>query len=157
MKEILFFDKCFWCLEDFCSYIDGVTATEVGYANGNPDIIPEYYEVGKGETGYEEVARVFYDEGKVSLEELCTQFLERLNPRKTFTNEEKLLRENQSKIIFVDYRDAERIEAVKSAIEEKYGNKLLTTIEPLVNYYTAEEEHQHYFKKHPEEAACALH
>lgn len=154
VKEILFFDKCFWCLEDFCSYLDGVVATEVGYANGNPDIVPEYYEVGRGETGYEEVARVFYDEEKISLEEICTQFLEKLNPRKVYSDEEKLLRENQSKIIYVDHRDAGRIEAVKAAVEERYGNQLLTVIEPLHNYYTAEEEHQHYYKKHPEDASC---
>lgn len=156
MKELMFFDRCFWCLEDFFANMEGVLATEVGYANGDPAIIPEYYEVGKGKTGYEEVARVIFDEEVIPLPEICRRFFKKLNPKKEYSAEEKLLRENQSKIIFVDFRDEEEIRRVKQAVTAEYGDHLLTQIEPLQRYFRAEEEHQHYFKKHPEEAVCAL-
>ena len=156
MKEMIFFDRCFWCLEAFFSNCPGVVATEVGYANGNPNIIPEYEEVGKGRTGYEEVCRVFFDEAQISVKELCHMFLIRLNPRRVFSEEEMKLRENQSKILFVDAFDCKEAEQAKEEIEETFHNHLLTTIEPLTIYYKAEEEHQHYFKRHPEEAACAI-
>ena len=156
MKELIFFDRCFWCLEDFFSYVDGVCATEVGYANGNPEIIPEYYEVGTGKTGYEEVVRVFFDEDRLSICELCAIFWKRMNPAKIYTEEEKLLRDNQSKILFVDYADEAEILRTKDKLTAEYGDHLLTVIEPLQNYYRAEEEHQHYYKKHPEQAACAI-
>ena len=156
MKELLFFDRCFWCLEDFFSHMEGVLATEVGYANGNPDLVPAYYEVGKGNTGYEEVCRVFFDEERVSVHTLCTAFFQRLNPARRYTEEEKVLRENQSKVLFVDYADREAVICAKEAVEAQYQNKLLTQVEPLSIYYRAEEEHQHYFARHPEEAACAV-
>ena len=35
MKEIVFAGGCFWGVEEFFSRINGVTKTEVGYANGN--------------------------------------------------------------------------------------------------------------------------
>lgn len=157
MKELFFFDRCFWCLEDFFANTEGVVATEVGYANGNQSIVPEYYEVGKGETGYEEVCRVFFDEAVISVEELCRMFFMRLNPRRVYSEEESDLRENQSKVLFVDTLDRPLIEQAKQAVEEAFHNPLLTKIEPLSIYYKAEEEHQHYFARHPEEAACALH
>lgn len=157
MKEICFYYRCFWCLEDFFSNIKGVVATEVGYANGNREIVPEYHEVGNGETGYEEVTRVYFDESVLSVYELCCLFFRRLNPKKTYQPEEKELRENQSKILFVDYWDEAAVKRAKEDTERSFDNPMLTKIEPLQIYYRAEEEHQHYFKKHPEEAACSLH
>ena len=73
-----------------------------------------------------------------------------------YTEEEKVLRENQSKVLFVDYADREAVICAKEAVEAQYQNKLLTQVEPLSIYYRAEEEHQHYFARHPEEAACAV-
>ena len=84
-------------------------------------------------------------------------FFMRLNPRRVYSEEESDLRENQSKVLFVDTLDRPLIEQAKQAVEEAFHNPLLTKIEPLSIYYKAEEEHQHYFARHPEEAACALH
>lgn len=155
MKEIYFYDKCFWCLENFFSYIEGVVETEVGYANGNTNN-PSYYEVGDGHTGHEEVCKVCYDETIVSLESLLESFFKKLNPRKVYTEEEKTLRENQSAVIYNNDADLETILRIKQQIENTFQNELLTKVEPLKYYYKAEEEHQHYFKKHPEEAVCKL-
>lgn len=155
MKQVLFFDKCFWCLEDFFSYIDGVVETEVGYANGHT-ANPTYHEVGDGGTGYEEVCKVTFDDSRISLNDLCISFFMKLNPKKVYTEEEKRLRENQSKVIYCDKTDKSIILKAKAEIEQKYGSELLTQVEPLVCYYKAEEEHQHYFKKHPEEAICRI-
>lgn len=155
MKEIYFFDKCFWCLEDFFSNINGVISTQVGYANGHTKN-PTYYEVGEGNTGYEEVCKVCYDETVVSLEELTNAFFKKLNPAKIHSDADALLRDNQSAVIFTNAGDAEIILRVKEEIELKYNNKLLTKIVPLSNYYIAEDEHQHYYKKHPDEASCPI-
>lgn len=155
MKTLYFFDRCFWCLEDFFSYIDGVVETEVGYANGHTKN-PTYEQVGSGTTGYEEVCKVVFNEAILPIDTLVFQFFQKLNPRKIYTLEESADHENQSAIYYSLEKDKDTILKVKQEIEETYKNPLLTVVEPLTSYYTAEEEHQHYFKKHPEEAICKI-
>ncbi len=155
MKEILFYSKCFWCLEDFFSYVNGVTQTEVGYANGHT-LNPTYKEVCDGQTGYEEVCKVYYNEDIVTIEKLLEDFFEKLNPKRIYKEEEKLLRQNQSSVLYTSEIDRNIILKVKETIENKNNNKLLTKVEPLKCYYRAEEEHQHYFKKYPNEASCPI-
>lgn len=154
MKEIYFYSKCFWCLEDLFSSFDGVIHTEVGYANGRTKN-PTYEEVCSGETGHEEVCKVVYDENVISLKSLLTVFFKNLDPTKQYNEIEQELRENQSAVIFSDGKDLPVILSQKSAIEAEFGNPMLTKIAPLSCYYKAESRHQHYFKNHPDEA-CPL-
>jgi len=153
MKEVYFFDRCFWCLEEFFSLIPGVINTEVGYANGHTDN-PTYYEVGDGMTGYEEVCKVQYNEAIVSLETLVEEFFNRLNSLGVHTPKERLLRENQSKIIYSNKADVVTLFRVKTNASKHYNKVFMTKIEPLNTYYKAEEEHQHYFKRNPQEKVC---
>ena len=60
MKEIYVAGGCFWGTEHYLKQIHGVTATEVGYANG---IIknPTYEEVCTDRTEFAEAVRITYD------------------------------------------------------------------------------------------------
>ena len=65
-KEIYLAGGCYWGTEHFIKQINGVTDTEVGFANGHGEH-PSYKEVYTDKTGFAETVRVAYDPEKVSL------------------------------------------------------------------------------------------
>ena len=78
-KEIYFAGGCFWGTEHFFKQINGVTATQVGYANGNIEN-PTYEQVYTDSTGFAEVVKVAYDPKVVSLEMLLDLFFKTIDP-----------------------------------------------------------------------------
>ena len=64
---------CFWCLEAVYERVDGVTAVESGYSNGEARN-PSYEQVCSGRTGHAEVVRVSYDTARISLREILEIF-----------------------------------------------------------------------------------
>ena len=78
MKTIYLAGGCFWGLQKFIDQFDGVTETEVGYANG-PDRAPTYQEVCL-DSGHAETVRVVYDEAVISLEKLLEYYFMVIDP-----------------------------------------------------------------------------
>ena len=68
MNTIYLAGGCFWGMQKFIDQFDGVTETEVGYANG-PDQAPSYQEVCSN-SGHAETVRIAYDPARISLKEL---------------------------------------------------------------------------------------
>ena len=73
-KDIYLAGGCFWGTERFFKLIEGVVATEVGFANGHTPN-PTYKEVYTDGTGYAETVHVKYNPDIVSLEFLLKMFL----------------------------------------------------------------------------------
>lgn len=76
---IYFAGGCFWGTEHFMKQIDGVTATEVGYANSHL-ANPSYRQVCNGATGAAETVEVVYDPAKVSPRFLIGLYLKTIDP-----------------------------------------------------------------------------
>ena len=79
MSEIYLAGGCFWGVEEYFSRIPGVTATEVGYANGHTDN-PTYQQVCTDTTGFAETVHVTYDPSLVSLETMLDQYFMIIDP-----------------------------------------------------------------------------
>ena len=71
MAEIYLAGGCFWGLEEYFSRIKGVTATTVGYANGQVETTN--YQLVK-QTDHAETVHVTYDENLVSLREILLYY-----------------------------------------------------------------------------------
>ena len=78
-KDIFLAGGCFWGTEHFFKQIEGVTNTEVGFANGSTDN-PTYEEVYTDTTGYAETVRIEYDDTMVDLEFLLQMFFKAIDP-----------------------------------------------------------------------------
>ena len=78
-KEIYFAGGCFWGTEHYFKQIRGVTATEVGYANGKL-ANPSYEQVSEGNTGFVETVKVNYDPAKVDLKLLIDLYFKTIDP-----------------------------------------------------------------------------
>ena len=85
-REIYFAGGCFWGTEHFFKLMEGVTETQVGYANGTLEN-PTYEQVCTHTTGHAETVRVQYDPEKIGLEFLLDMFFKAIDPTLNFTTE----------------------------------------------------------------------
>lgn len=147
MKTIYLAGGCFWGLQKFIDQFDGVTRTEVGYANG-PDRAPTYREV-CASSGHAETVLVEFDEEKIGAEQLLRFYFMVIDPLSV--NRQGADRGIQYRT-GIYYTDADLLPAIRKVydeVEAKAGAPLAVEVEPLRNFYSAEEYHQKYLDKNP--------
>ena len=146
-KMIVLAGGCFWGVEKAFKALDGVLETTVGYANGFTDN-PTYEEVCRNETGYKEAVKVVYQPNVVSLSTLIRAFFLCIDPRQQNRQGNDIGSQYQAGIYYVDEKDLDDIKPVYTNERMKY-DRFFVELEPLKNFYTAEEYHQDYLDKHP--------
>ena len=147
MKTIYLAGGCFWGMQKFLDQFDGVTHTEVGYANG-PDEAPDYQAV-CANSGHAETVRVDYDERVVSLTELLSFYFMVIDPLSVNRQGHDSGIQYRTGIYYTEEDQRPEIEAVYRAQEETAGAKLAVELLPLRNFFSAEEYHQKYLDKNP--------
>lgn len=156
--QIVFGMGCFWCSEAIFQNLNGVEAIEVGYAGGD-EPNPTYQMVCSHKTKYVEVSKITYNPKVISLEELLHLFWDVHNPTTLNRQGEDVGLQYKSVIYYMN--DAQKKTAEKVLQEVKssksypgYPDKIVTTIEPLKNYYKAEDYHQNYYNQNTERPYC---
>lgn len=140
---------CFWCLEVIFEELKGVDTVESGYAGGaRPN--PTYQQVMTGTTGHAEVIKITYRPDEISARDLLSIFFTIHDPT-TLNRQGPDSGTQYRSAIF--YRDAAEKQLAQDVIAEitKEGiwpNKIVTTVEPLLNYTRAEDYHQDYYAKY---------
>lgn len=145
---IYFAGGCFWGTEHFFKQIDGVTDTEVGYANSHIPH-PTYMDVCSGRTGAVECVKVTYDTEKVDLSFLIELYFLTIDP--TAVNRQGNDRGTQYRTgIYYTTPEQQRIALIEVGKEAtKYREPLAVEVMQLKNFYPAEESHQDYLDKNP--------
>lgn len=149
MKEIYFAGGCFWGVEHFFKGVDGVSEAMPGYANGHT-ANPTYKEVYTDTTGFAETVRVRYNPERVSLTFLTRMFFTVTDPLTLNRQGHDEGTRYRSGVFYTADEDRPVIEAVFREVSAKLGVPLVTQLEPLRNFYSAEEYHQNYLDKNPE-------
>ena len=147
MKTIWLAGGCFWGMQKFFDQFEGVLRTEVGYANG-PDKAPSYEEV-CADSGHAETLRIDYDETRISLTELLKYYFMVIDPLSVNRQGHDEGIQYRTGIYYTDETLLPEIRTVWQAEEEKAGAKLAVELEPLRNFFSAEEYHQKYLDKNP--------
>ncbi len=136
---------CFWCTEAVFRDVIGVTKVESGYTGG-ATANPTYKQVCGGQTGHAEAIAVTFDPAVITLPEIFDVFLGTHDPSQLNRQGNDVGTQYRSAIFPLD--DAQRAEA-EAAIarwnDEHAGQKAVTTIEPLGDWYPAEDYHQEYW------------
>lgn len=156
MNFIVLGGGCFWCTEAAFEELDGVESVTSGYAGGHTKD-PSYREVCSGKTGHAEVVKIEYDEEETSLEKLM-EFFFRIHDPTTEDREGPDVGSQYRSIIL--YNSKKQKQIVEDFIEEKqnqYEDEIVTEVKELEEFYQAEEKHQNYFEKNPEDAYCTMH
>ena len=146
-KTIVLAGGCFWGVEKVFKALDGVVETTTGYANGITEN-PTYEEVCRNETGYKEAVKVVYQPDVVSLSIIIRAFFLCIDPRQRNRQGNDIGTQYQTGIYYVDENDLDVIKPIYASERRKY-DRFFVELEPLQNFYTAEEYHQDYLDKHP--------
>ena len=147
MSTIYLAGGCFWGLQKFFDQFDGVISTEVGYANG-PERAPTYEEV-CDDSGHAETVKIVYDESRISLEKLLEYYFMVIDPLSVNKQGHDEGIQYRTAIIYPEEGQKPVIMEVYRREEEKAGAKLAVAVEPLVNFFPAEQYHQKYLEKNP--------
>ncbi len=146
---------CFWCTEAVFLQVRGVLAVESGYSNGHLER-PRYEAVCTGATGHAEVVRLVYDPREVSTRELLEVFFLVHDPTTPNRQGHDVGTQYRSAIFWTQ---AEQARIAKDLIAEldasgHYMQPIVTEVAILQNYWRAEEEHQNFFARNPQQAYC---
>ena len=150
METAYFAGGCFWCITPIFKEMDGVLTVTSGYSGGD-EVDPSYADVKNQKTGHRETICVEFDPNRVSFEALLGVFLSGVDP---FDGGGQYIDRGYSYTLAIYYCSEEQKAAAQAAIahlETAVGRPVCISVEPYKNFYTAEEEHQDYYLKHPEE------
>jgi methionine-S-sulfoxide reductase len=147
LRSIYLAGGCFWGDQKYFDQFDGVLTTEVGYANG-PEEAPSYRDVCNS-SGHAETVKVDYDPEVISLIELLGYYFMVIDPLSVNKQGNDRGIQYRTGIYYTDENQLPEIKAVYKEQEEKAGAELAVEMEPLKNFYTAEEYHQKYLEKNP--------
>ena len=146
---------CFWCLEAVYLCMDGVTGVQSGYAGGQKPN-PTYKEVCRGNTGHAEVVRVEFEPEVTPMREILSVFFTIHDP--TTLNRQGADVGTQYRSVIFYYDDAQKVEAESIMREltsqQIWPNPLVTHLEPMPEFYVAEDYHQEYYFTNPHQGYC---
>ena len=149
---------CFWGAEKKFWQQRGVYSTAVGYAGGSTPN-PTYREVCTGMTGHNEVVLVVFDPAVTSYDDLLKIFWENHNPTQGMRQGNDVGTQYRSGIYYVDDAQKRAAERSRDMFQQHltaagYG-AITTEIEPVPEFYYAEDYHQQYLAKNPD-GYCGL-
>ena len=150
METAYFAGGCFWCITPTFKEMEGVLDVTSGYSGGE-EVNPTYADVKYQKTRHRETIRIDFDSDKGSFEELLDIFLSSVDP---FDPDGQFIDRGHSYTLAVYHcDDSQRSAAVRAidALEQETAQKVYISVEPFKSFYKAEEEHQDYYLKHPEE------
>lgn len=148
-KTIYFAGGCFWGTQHFFKQVAGVKDAVCGYANGHTQN-PKYEEVYTDTTGFAETVKVSYNPARISLEELTSLFFSIIDPLTLNRQGHDEGTRYRTGIYYIEEREREEIHKIYALEEAKAGVPLVVELEPLQNFFPAEERHQDYLDKNPD-------
>ena len=147
MQTIYLAAGCFWGAQRFFDQFEGVVRTEVGYANG-PTENPTYQEVCR-DSGHAETVRIDFDENVITLREILDDYFLVIDPVSVNKQGGDEGIQYRTGIYYEDEALLPVIREKCREVESSLGMPLAIEVEPLRNFYTAEEYHQKYLVKNP--------
>ena len=148
MAKAYFAGGCFWGIEDAFRKLPGVKDAISGYANGKvPN--PTYEQVCTGTTDHAETVEVDYDPDRVSYDDLIHVFWRLHDPTQWMRQGPDFGSQYRSAIFTLNEGEAEAAKQSKAALDASgvLPSEAVTLIEPLDQFYAAEDYHQRYFEK----------
>jgi peptide-methionine (S)-S-oxide reductase len=155
LETAVFGGGCFWCLDAQFKLVPGVISVISGYAGGTAKN-PTYEQVCSETTGHAEVVQVEFDPSVVSYEDLLRKFFHAHDPTTLNRQGPDVGTSYRSIILYKDANQKEIAQKVKAEAQKDWSDPIVTEIVPLQTFYKAEDYHQDYFAKNPEQGYCRL-
>lgn len=152
-EQITLAGGCFWCTESVFIRVPGVLKSVSGYANGSKDH-PTYEQVCTGSTGHAEVVQITFDPALVSLDHLLDLFFQAHDPTTLNRQGNDTGTQYRSGIYVTGEAQKGAAEAAKARAQTKWDRPVVTEIQALKTWWPAEDYHQDFFNKNPNQAYC---
>ena len=146
---------CFWCVEAVFERIPGVQSVVAGYAGGSKPN-PTYEEVCSGNTGHAEVAQITFDPSIVSFQKILEVYWKAHDPT-TMNRQGADVGTQYRSVVFYD-GEKQKLAAERSKKEAQryFEDPIVTEVQPLKEFYKAENYHQDYYKDNPNAPYCTF-
>lgn len=156
MEKATFGGGCFWCVEAVFQRLKGVERVESGYAGGTLKN-PTYQQVTSGTTGHAEVVQISYRPEVITFEELLEIFWKTHDPTTLNRQGADVGTQYRSVIFYHNKEQKELAEKYKQALDEAgvWDAPIVTQIEPLEEFYRAENYHHNYYNQHKNVPYCS--
>lgn len=146
---------CFWCLEAVFEQMLGVESVASGYCGGAREN-PSYAAVCEGHTGDAEVVRITFDSSQCSYREILEVFFAIHDPT-TRNRQGNDLGSQYRSVIFHHSSEQQSVAASLIAALDQAGlwsGPIVTELLPAPPFFAAEDYHQQYFRRSPDQGYC---
>lgn len=146
---------CFWCTEAVFDELRGVHSVVSGYTGGTT-MNPTYEQVCSGTTGHAEAIRIEFDPAEVSFRDLMTVFFATHDPTTLNRQGNDVGTQYRSAIFYADEEQRQQASALIDELQraQAFNRPIVTTLEPLGEFYPAEDYHQKFYAQNPYQPYC---
>lgn len=154
-ETAIFGGGCFWCTEAVFKSLKGVEKVVSGYSGGDiPN--PTYEAVSSGSTGHAEVIQITFDPQIISYKTLLEVFFKLHDPTTLNKQGNDEGTQYRSVIFYGNETQKSQAEDSKKEMQKNYDKPIVTKIEPLKEFYPAEDYHQEYYKRNSDQSYCQI-
>jgi peptide-methionine (S)-S-oxide reductase len=156
-QSIVLGGGCFWCTEAVFAKLDGVISVVSGYAGGSADTA-DYKSVCTGTTDHAEVIRVRFDSSRITLGQILKVFFAVAHdPTHLNRQGNDIGRQYRSAVFYADQDQRRVADAyIKQLSDAKvFETPIVTTLEPLEQFFEAEDYHQSFVARNPSQPYVA--
>jgi len=148
---------CFWCLEAAFERLQGVISVVSGYTGGHV-ANPSYAQVCTGTTGHAETVQITFDPHIISFSELLEVFFGIHDPTTLNRQGADVGTQYRSAIFYHTPEQKAEAERIIGELEASgvWDQPIVTEVKLFTAFYPAEEYHQQYYRKNPEQAYCQV-
>ncbi|SIS89449.1 peptide-methionine (S)-S-oxide reductase [Zobellia uliginosa] len=146
-----FASGCFWCVEAIFESVKGVKEVVSGYSGGT-EKNPTYEQVGGGLTSHAEAVKVYYDPKVISFTALVQVFFGSHDPTTLNRQGPDKGRQYRSIAFYKNEQEKQVINGYIQALKDQNvydGAPITTEVIQFTKFYDAEDYHQDYERKHP--------
>jgi peptide-methionine (S)-S-oxide reductase len=157
LETAVFAGGCFWCTEAVFQKLRGVKSVTPGYAGGTV-ANPTYDQVSMGSTGHAEAIKFEYDPQEISFQNLLEVFFATHDPTTLNRQGNDVGPQYRSVIFYADEMQKTAAEEfIRQLTEDKvFDQSIVTTIEPLDEFYEAEDYHKNYYLRNQGQPYCQV-
>lgn len=147
---------CFWCLHAAFQQLRGVERVVSGYAGGKRPH-PTYEQVCAGATGHAESVQITFDPNVISYRDLLGVLFTIHDPT-TLNRQGNDIGAQYRSVVF--YHSPEQLRDIREVLahleqERVWPDPIVTEVVPYTVFYPAEDYHQDYFNKNPDQPYCS--
>jgi len=156
-ETAVFAGGCFWCTEAVFQRLKGVESVTSGYTGGQV-ANPTYEQVSGGNTGHAEAIKFVYDPSKISYHDLLEVFFATHDPTQLNKQGADVGTQYRSAIFYTNNDQHAQADGFIKKVDAKkiFSDKVVTTLEPLTEFYEAEDYHKNYYNSNQNQPYCQV-